>query len=157
MPAAALVAEHGVGAGKMQARKKVHPTEQSLFKVRALKCYLQEYEMAKTCSDRVGSSNPETGRCRVQLEQAAEREALPGTDRRAARLPGAHREAPAIRGAARAPGALRLQEREETKQNPRAAAQHHFMGPHYNASREIPIYCAVCTCISLQAQPHHKS
>lgn len=76
MPAAALVAEHG--AGKMQARKKFHATEQSLFKVRALKCYLNEYKMAKTCSGRVGSSNPEPGPWRVQLEQAGERVASPG-------------------------------------------------------------------------------
>lgn len=61
------------------------------------------------------------------------------------------------RGGASAPGALLLRELqdEENKQGPRSAAQHRF-GLYYNASREIPIACAVYTCISLQAHPHHK-
>lgn len=69
---------------------------------------------------------------------------------RALQLPGAHGEAPAIRGAARTPGALLLQEQEEeeeTERDLRSAALHHCMGPHYNTSTEIPIYCAVYTCI----------
>lgn len=44
----------------------------------------------------------------------------------------------------------------ETKQEPRAAAQHRFLGPRCKAKREVRIPCSVCTGSLLQAWPRHK-
>lgn len=111
--------------GKMQTRKKFHPTEQSLFKVRTLKCYLNEIKWQKLVLAELGPVTPRQvpGECSWSRRESGWR-----CRGRAVRLPGAHREAPAIRGTAGTPGALRLQEQEETKTKPTVSCSALFYG-----------------------------
>lgn len=95
---------------KIQARKKFHPTEQSLFTVRALKCYLNEYQMAKTCSGRVGCSVP--GMCPWSWSRREGGRHCQGRAVRCRARTG-RRPRSAVCGAAGAPGALLLQSRRK--------------------------------------------